>query len=236
MGRRQQRSREEVTGEKSEFRVPEWPPKSYARWKITERRGKMKVRMFVLAVFVLTFVLPVALRAQETDPTAVVAALEEAMNAGDVDAAMGLVADDVIFTMTMLGEDEVLTGAAEVKGLFEELVANDFQIQIEPLQVEGDTVTTKTLTWGGGMPPGVAPMVAEETYVIQDEKIKSITWVASEESNAKWLAAVEAMEPETMPETGGAAMPVFAGIMVLGALVVLGGLSLVLRSLSGHTG
>jgi ketosteroid isomerase-like protein len=108
----------------------------------------MKSRMLMLKVFVLTFILPVALHAQETDPTAVVAALEEAINDGDVDAAMALAADDIIFTMRMLGEDDVLTGVAEVRGLFEELTANDFQIQIEPLQVEGDTVTTKTLAWG----------------------------------------------------------------------------------------
>jgi ketosteroid isomerase-like protein len=185
--------------------------------------------MLVLMVFALIFTLPVALYAQETDPTSVVTALETAVNAGDVDAAVALLTDDIVFTMRMLGEEDVITGAAEVRGLFEALVAEDFRIQIEPLQVEGDTVTTKTLTWGGGMPPGVAPMEAEETYVVQDGKIKSITWVASEESNAKWQAAVAAMEPETMPETGGAAFPAYGALVVLGGLAVLAGLGLLRR-------
>jgi hypothetical protein len=182
--------------------------------------------MLILMVFVLTIGLPVALHAQETDPTSVVAALETALNPGDVDAAVALLTDDIIFTMRMLGEEEVLTGAAEVRGLFEALVAEDFRIQVEPLQVEGDTVTTKTLTWGGGMPPGVAPMEAEEIYVVQDGKIKSITWVASEESNAKWQAAVAAMEPEALPETGGAAFPAYGALVALGGLAVLVSLSL----------
>ena len=186
----------------------------------------MRTRMLVLTLFVLMLALPVALYAQESDLAAVVAAIEKAMNAGDVDAAMPLLTDDVVFTSRMLGQESVYTGAAEVRVLFEELVAGDFQIQIEILQVEGDTVTTKTLTWGAGMPPGVAPLEARETYVFQDGKIKSITWAATEESNTKLQAAIAAMAPESLPETGGNAFPIYTVVAVLGGLAVAGGLGL----------
>ena len=101
----------------------------------------MNTRMLVLTLLVLMLAMPVALYAQESDLAAVIADLEKAMNAGDVDAALALLTDDAVFTSRMLGEESVYTGAAEVRVLFEELVAGDFQMQIEILQVEGGTVS-----------------------------------------------------------------------------------------------
>lgn len=193
---------------------------------IKKKERRIKTRILVLTVLVLTLALPVALYAQDTDPAAVLAALEETLNAGDVDAAMALLTDDVVYTSRMLGKESVYSGAAEVRVLFEELVAGDFQIQIEIVQVEGDTVTTKTLTWGAGMPPGVAPLEAGETYVLQDGKIKSITWAATEESSAKLQAAIAAMPPQAVPETGGNAFPISAVVAALGGLAVAGGLGM----------
>ena len=186
----------------------------------------MNTRMLVLTLLVLMLAMPVALYAQESDLAAVIADLEKAMNAGDVDAALALLTDDAVFTSRMLGEESVYTGAAEVRVLFEELVAGDFQMQIEILQVEGGTVTTKTLTWGAGMPPGVAPLEARETYVFQDGKIKSIIWAATEESNTKLQAAMAAMASESLPETGGVSFPSYAVLAILGGLIGIGGFGL----------
>ena len=56
--------------------------------------------------------------------------------------------------------------------------------------MEGDTVTTETKTWTDDTRAlGVAPIVATEVYIVQDGKIKSVTWTISDESLAVLMAA-----------------------------------------------
>ncbi|MCB9142529.1 MAG: nuclear transport factor 2 family protein [Anaerolineales bacterium] len=122
---------------------------------------------------------------------AVVQALADALNAGDVDAAMALMSDNPSFTT-----DETITGVDAVRGLYEELVAGDFRIQPNVQSVEGDTIKSKTLTWGAGMPPAVEPLEADEVYIVQDGKISSISWTPTEESAKKLAAFMTGMEAE----------------------------------------
>lgn len=123
-----------------------------------------------------------------------VGTLEEALNAGDVNAAMALfTADAVVKLVPALppGSPDTFTGAEEIRAWFEELVAMNFEIGIEVLQVEGDTVTTRTSTWvDATREMGVAPLVATEVYTVQDGKIKGFTWTISDESLAKVQAAM----------------------------------------------
>ena len=127
-------------------------------------------------------------------PQAVASTLEEALNAGDVDAAMALfTADAVVKLVPALppGSPDTFTGAEEIRAWFEELVAMNFEIGIEVLQVEGDTVTTRTSTWvDATREMGVAPLVATEVYTVQAGKIKGFTWTISDESLAKVQAAM----------------------------------------------
>ena len=122
---------------------------------------------------------------------AVVQALADALNAGDVDAAMALMSDNPSFTT-----DETITGVDAVRGLYAELVAGDFRIQPNVQSVEGDTIKSKTLTWGAGMPPAVEPLEADEVYIVQDGKISSISWTPTEESAKKLAAFMTGMEAE----------------------------------------
>jgi hypothetical protein len=199
----------------------------------------MKSRMLILLVFVLTFLLPSALLAQATDPEAVINAANAGWNAGDTAALKALYADGAVLCFPDWGDDcATIPGqsAEEIGAWIEELVATNFVIEPESTEVDGDTVTVVAKVWADPTRAmGIAPLVTMDVYTVQDGLITSQTSTLDEESAAKLATAMAAMEPETMPETGGEALPAFAGLMVLGGLVVLAGLSLVVRSLSGRT-
>lgn len=144
---------------------------------------------------VLTVVLIVLAGCQApAKPEAILAAMEKALNAGDVDAALGpFAADAVVKVIPALppGSPDTYAGKEEIRTWLEELVAQNFEINIEVLQVEGDTVTTRTSTWmDATREMGVAPLVATEVYTIQGGKIKGFIWTISEESLAKVQAAL----------------------------------------------
>jgi len=173
-------------------------------------------------MLVVTLTLPATLYAQDTDQASVVAALEEAMNAGDVDAAMVLFTDDAVVNLAFV--DETYTGAEEIRAWFEELVAANFEIQIEVLQVDGDTVTTKTTTWiDFTREMGIAPLVATEVYALQDGKITGFTWTPTDETVGKIQTVLA-----TLPETGSKVFPTYALVTISGTLAMIGGLGLAL--------
>jgi hypothetical protein len=191
--------------------------------------------MLILMVLVLTFLLPSALRAQATDPEAVITAAVAAWNASDIDTLKAIYADGAVLCFPDWGDDcATVSGlsAEELGAWIEELVASNFVIEPESIEAEGNTVTLVAKAWADPTRAlGIAPLVTTDVYTVQDGLITSQTSTLDEESAAKLAAA---MEPEKIPETGGQVTPVFAALMVLGGLVVLGGLSLVLRSLSGR--
>ncbi len=117
-----------------------------------------------------------------------VQALADALNAGDLDAAMTLIADDAVFNMA---DGEPLVGADQIRELFDYLIAGHFRIEATPQKTDGGTVTTDTKTWGDGIPGG-GPNVATEVYVIENGKITSISWTPTEETRANMKAAEEA--------------------------------------------
>jgi len=143
----------------------------------------------------LTVVLAVLVGCQaQPKPEEVLAAMEDALNAGDVDTAMALFTDDAVVKLVPAippSSPDTYTGAEEIRAWFEELVAMNFEIHIEVLEVEGDTVTTRTSTWvDPTREMGVAPLVATEVYTVQAGKIKGFTWTISDESLAKIQAAM----------------------------------------------
>jgi hypothetical protein len=193
----------------------------------------MKTHLIAITTLVVMLALPVALYAQETDPASVVMAIVEPLNAGDIDAAMAFFADDAVVKLVPPippGSPDTFTGAEEIRAWFEGLVAMNFEIHIEILQVEGDTVTTRTSSWvDATREMGVAPLVATEVYIVQGGKIKGFTWTISDESLTAIQAAMAAL-----PETGGAAFPSYALAMALGGLAILGGLGLKLLRRRSH--
>ncbi|HEY83787.1 MAG TPA: SnoaL-like domain-containing protein [Chloroflexi bacterium] len=184
----------------------------------------MKIRMILIVALVIVLALPATLQAQEPDPTATIKAMEDALNAGDVDAAMAFFTDDAVVKLEFFGD--TCTGADEIRVWFEELVAGNFQIQVEVLQIDGDTVTAKTTTWiDFTREMGIAPLIATEVYTFQDGKIAGFTWIPTDETAAK----IQTVLAATLPETGGASFPIHVLALALGGLVILSGLSLTLR-------
>jgi LPXTG-motif cell wall-anchored protein len=180
----------------------------------------MKTHLIAITTFVLVLALPVALYAQETDPAAVVTAVYEAFNAGDVDAVNALYADDAVVHFP--DWDETYTSAEEIHLWVEELVAANFAVEVESLQVEGDTITATISAWADpSRELDIAPLVSTDVFTVKDGRIASQTSTLTEESQAKLMAAMAAL-----PETGGAAFPTYALIMAFGDLAILGGLGL----------
>jgi len=195
----------------------------------------MKTRIVAMTVLVVLLLLPVALHAQEADPAAVVIAMVEPLNTGDMDAMMGYWADDAVMKVVHL--DAIYTGAEEIRAMFEGLVAQNFEMHIEEvLQVEGDTVTTRTSMGTDDTRALGVSIVSTQVYTVQDGKIKGLTCSWSQESLAALQAAMEAAMA-TLPETGGDPFAIGSLVMSLGGLAMFwaGALGLaLLRRRSGQ--
>jgi len=154
----------------------------------------MRKKMFiVLLAIVIIFALASSLCAQETDPAEVVTAMADALNAGDVEATMVLFTDDAIIKV-WYGDARPPSshvGREQVRAFMEKIVAGNFKIQVEILQVLGDIAVTRTKTWmDASIQLGIAPLDYIEIYTIQDGKIKGFIDIATDETVAKLKAAM----------------------------------------------
>jgi ketosteroid isomerase-like protein len=178
----------------------------------------MKARLIAITMLVGMLILPVALHAQEDDPATVVTAAYEAWNAHDVDAYLAFVADDAVVDIPGFGTH---SGLEEIRAWMEGLIPLNPYMGFEILQVEGDTVTVRsTYTDDDFRALGIV-LEADEVIVVQDGKVKSDTWIATDESMAQLQAAMAAL-----PVTGGGPFPSYALLVGLGCLAISGGLGL----------
>jgi hypothetical protein len=184
---------------------------------------------FVVMGLLVMFAFPFAIYAQDSDPAAVINAANEAWNAGDVEALKTLFADDAVVSFPDWGE--VISGREQVDEWIEGLAASNFVIEPESVQVEGNTVTVVAKVWADeSRAIGIAPLVTTDVYTVESGLITSQTSTLTEESAAKLMAAMAAMEPETMPETGGPGLPIFGALLAFGGMAVLAGWRLAGRS------
>ena len=157
----------------------------------------MKARMLVLTVIVLTLALPVVLHAQDTDPLSIVNAWFEALNAGDIDAALSYLADDAVVTMVppaTPGDDGIFTGKEEIRGWYEGLVAAEGVASLSDCQVEGETVACiDTYTDNGLQAMGVDFIEGPLVLIVREGKIQSYTFTMSPESLAKFPPPPESL-------------------------------------------
>jgi hypothetical protein len=66
----------------------------------------------------------------------------------------------------------------------------------------------------------------EFVVIVRDDKIQTYTATMTEESLAALMAAMAAMSPDSLPETGGTALPSYAVIAILGGLIGISGFGL----------
>ena len=125
-----------------------------------------------------------AAMANKAEKENVITAMADALSAGDVEATMALFTDDAIISESCIGREQI-------RLFMEDLVANNFKIQIEILQVLGDIAVTRSKTWHDETRQlGIAPLVYIEIYPIQDGKIKGFISIATDETVAKIKAAL----------------------------------------------
>jgi ketosteroid isomerase-like protein len=172
----------------------------------------------LIMVLALILTLPGMLLAQESDPETLARSVFEALNAGDVEAALALYADDAVLDLGAFGR---FSGKEEIRGAFENEVSLNASWEVSDFQVEGNTVTFKSLYTSDMMRALGITLEATEVVTVEDGKIVTDTWTATEESLAAFQAATA-----TMPETGGGVLPLHAVVMALGGLAVVGGLGI----------
>jgi ketosteroid isomerase-like protein len=133
----------------------------------------MRRRLWIVLLGTLVVALAGSVLAQM--PLAdIVAARDDAMNAGDVDAAVALYADDATYTVIFGPEDEplVLTGIEAVRERLTGFVEDDVHYGATVMGVVGDTVRTfGTWTSGGLRSDGVDHIEQFEEFVVRDGKI-----------------------------------------------------------------
>jgi hypothetical protein len=162
----------------------------------------MKKSLFILS---LGLIMLAACQAQ-LKPVDVVLGAVKGWDAGDIDASkidasLAYYADDAVINLVGLppGQPDTFSSKGQIRSWWEELTAQHFNMTVEILSTEGDTVTTKTLTWmDWSRKVGIAPLEATEEYVIKDGKIVSQTWTITEASKAKLMAAL-APTPVPLP-------------------------------------
>jgi ketosteroid isomerase-like protein len=73
-----------------------------------------------------------------TDPASVIQAFFEALNAGDLDGAMALVAEDAVFIL-----HDVYTEKAQVRDHYQGEIDRNAHYELSDIQVAGDVVTLR---------------------------------------------------------------------------------------------
>jgi ketosteroid isomerase-like protein len=186
----------------------------------------MKARMIAVMMSVVLLAFPVALYAQEPDPMPIINAWVEALNAGEIDAALSYLADDAVVHIVppAPGTSGVFTGKGEIRGWYETVVGQHGVTTLSDCQVDGETVTcVNTYAEDSFRSLSIDSVVGEWVAVVREGKLQSYTFTMSDESLAMLMAA---MTPPVMPETGGSAYPTSAVVAILGALIGVSGLGL----------
>lgn len=191
----------------------------------------MKRLMIAVTVIVVMLALPVALHAQETDPLAVVAALYEAVNAGDVEAALALYADDAVIYMPVPPPNmpDTYTGKDEIRVWVENEVARNVEYVLLGTEVDGTTVVATTSVADDVLRSfGLTSLVQTDEFTIEDGKVTARTHAFTEESLATLGAAAAAL-----PETGGLGLAGMLPLWLGAGGLLIATLGLGLRRLSG---
>ena len=188
-----------------------------------------KLIMTTLSIVVLavtTVLLVTVASAQEADPAAVFGEFADAVNAGDVDAALALFTEDATWVRGGRCPPGACAGQDAIRTELEKDVADNHRIHIVGVEVSGTTLTARIeLRTDGTREAGIERAIQTYTVEFDQEKISAVQVVP------------DLTDPETaelrnrrLPAAGGASvsstdmlLPVLFGaaLAILGTLLVV---------------
>ncbi len=137
-----------------------------------------KLIMVVAVIIVLsatTALLATAASAQETDPDAVFDEFVDAVNGGDVDAALALFTEDATWTRGGRCPPGACVGTDAIRGELQKDVADHHQIVIIEVEVSGSMLTGRTeLRTDVTRAEGIERAIQTVTLEFYGEKISSL--------------------------------------------------------------
>jgi len=146
------------------------------------------VLVFALGLMVSSAQAQTTVAEEETvqaEPQFVVETVYDAVEAGDIDAALELLADDAVLTVLPAPdgqEDAAFVGKDEIRTWYEGLHADNPHTEFHDVTVTGNRATWKAEWWGDFFRSiDLAPAQFEGVAVIQDGKVSSMIWANTPE-------------------------------------------------------
>ena len=165
----------------------------------------MKTRLLLPVYLLLLLLLPTVSYAQGMEPEEVIRAFYEAANVGDVETSMAFFAEDAYYDLIPPppGLTYPLIGKEAIRARREALAASNAMVVYEIVQVDGNNVTVLSQFVDDGLAEmDIDYLEATVEYVIEDGKIKSFIWTATDESMVKLGIPVDQGPDETAtPQT-----------------------------------
>ena len=128
-------------------------------------------------------------------PEDVVLQLSEAINTQDLEGALALFSDDAVVTSV---SPEPFSGKAEIQGWLEEMFADNFYIEAEIIEVNGDIVLERdTMTMNSMKFFGIETLTGTSEITIEGGKIKTLNFNWSDETLAD-LQTAPFVDPEDL--------------------------------------
>lgn len=143
------------------------------------------MKKYLLVVLVACLVLLLAGCGPKPDQVAL--DLAEAVNAGDLEAALVLFANDAVVTSV---SPEPYTGKAEIQAWLEGMIADDFQLTPKIVEVKENTVIeSDTMTMDSMSFYGIETLTGGTELIVEDGLIQTMVFNWSEETLADLMAA-----------------------------------------------
>lgn len=135
------------------------------------------------------------------DPAEALAALDAALNAHDLGAALALFADGAVVRYEPpppAPAPALYRGKQEIRGLLERLIAQGVRVESEGYSASGERATShgRAVYAAGHERLGGNPVFLEAEALVREGKIASLTFTFSPESLARMRAAAAAQGQE----------------------------------------
>ena len=128
--------------------------------------------------------------AQEVNPMAVVTALDEAVNAGRLEAALALFGDDAVVTFPSQPEPNRFAGKEQIRNWLQSDISEGIHVESSERQADGERVVwTGRISLAAWRERGILPIEGQAEAIVRDGQIVSFTYAVSPESLARMQQA-----------------------------------------------